>query len=238
MTPQLRKYQYLLRSEAHDIDRFNKLIMDVEVPRLLAAEPGGLKLSLTTEPPPRATILPLRPNPLALISLWSLSDPTPADWASGHTPDGLSVSGYRIEESVPRRYHRDWADGETSPGVVVLTLLKQNPKISYSDFLQEWHGRHTPKALRIHPLWNYIRNVINEPVIENSAPFEGIVEEHFRTRPDALNPVRFFGGPLKFLPNMLEVFLHVRHFMDLKQSENYFLRETWIKTPNVPDQVP
>ena len=228
----MNKYLYLLRDPAtRDFDAFRQRVVQNEVPMLEMANPAGLKISLTTESPPKLTVLPLRQGGAALISVWHERDPTPNAWLRGQTPSGMAVSGYRVEDSTPRGYERDWPDGDESPGVVVLTLLKRNAALDQETFLQEWHGRHTPKALRIHPLWNYIRNVTREPVIDGSPAFEGVVEEHFRSRADALNPVRFFGGPLKFLPNMLEIFLHVRHFMDLKVSENYFLREIWLRTP-------
>ena len=52
-------------------------------------------------------------------------------------------------------------------------------------------------ALEVHPLWNYVRNVVVAPVLSGSPPLCGIVEEQFRTRGELLDPVRFFGGWLQ-----------------------------------------
>ena len=222
----MAKFQYLIRKPgASDPAAFERQVMDAIIAPLREASPTALKLSITREPPPRVTFLPLKPGGFALVSVWTDADPTPADWQSGQAGDDLQLSGYRIDESVPVAYERDWPDGQPSPGVAMLTLLKRNPKLDYDAFMAEWHGRHTPKALRIHPLWNYIRNVVEQPVIAGSPAFEGLVEEHLRQRADLFNPVRFFGGPLKFLPHMVEVGLHAKHFLDLSVTENYLLTE-------------
>ncbi len=230
----MKKYQFLIRdAENRPAPAFRSYILDKWVPAVLALNPTGLKVSITDVPLPKLTVLPLRKDNLALISIWSNDRSLPDACAKTVSDAGLKVHGYRIEESIPVAYDRNWPDGEPSPGVVLLTLLKQNNKLSYTEFMHEWHGRHTPKAMRIHPFWNYIRNVIVEPLTPDSAAFQGIVEEHFRSREDCLNPVRMFGGAIRFIPNMLEVGLHARHFLDLKITENYLMSETCIRSPAV-----
>lgn len=227
----MNKYQFLLRANpVFPEESFRQTVFDRLTPALLKLDPAALKVSLTDPERPRLTVLPLRKDPLALISYWSAADTDVAAQIQPLLGPDMTLHGYRVEESVPVACEKTWADGGPSPGVVLLTLLRQNPKLSYEDFMHEWHGRHTPKALRIHPFWNYIRNVIKEPVVDNSPQFEGIVEEHFRTRADCVNPVRMFGGPLKFIPHMIEVGLHAKHFLDLKQTENYLLKETWVRS--------
>ena len=111
-----------------------------------------------------------------------------------------------------------------------MTLMKKNAELSYEQFMKEWFGHHTPMAIRIHPLWNYIRNVVESPISDDSPPFDGIVEEHFRSLRDITNPVRFFGGVVKMLPNMLKVGLHSNKFLDLSATENYLLTEFHIRS--------
>lgn len=224
----MQKYQLLLRPRAGQaLENFKSEVNEQIVPALLQQEPQGLKLCITDTPPPRLTILPLRNEGLALISFWSDKAPV---LSLASTEDPLPLTGYQVDESVPRAYDRNWPDGQATPGVCLLTILRRHPQRSYDEFLQEWHGRHTPKALRIHPLWNYIRNVVKAPLTDDAPAADGLVEEHFRERADALNPVRMFGGPLKFLPHMLEVFRHVSYFLDLKNCENYWLTEYHIRS--------
>jgi hypothetical protein len=66
--------------------------------------------------------------------------------------------------------------------------------------------------------------------VEGSQPLDGIVEEHFLKRSDVTNPVRYFGGPLMMIPNMIKVGLHANKFLELSAVENYLLTEYYIRS--------
>jgi hypothetical protein len=218
----LPKHVFFAKS-AGDRAAFAQSVLRETLPELRRLAPGGLKIGLTDAPNPRLTVIPLRPANLLMVSVWG--DVDPGALVRALEAPGTEVFGYRVEESYPARSERTWPVGERSPGVVLLTLLARNPRLGEEEFMQEWHGVHTPKALRIHPLWGYVRNVVEARVPDEDAPaFDGIVEEHYRTRADVLNPVRMFGG-LRFVSNMLEVARHVGKFLDLRRTENYLLSE-------------
>jgi hypothetical protein len=204
-------------------DAFVRDVFTSLVPSLSRHVRGAWKLDLTEKPNPRVTILPLRRDNLVMVSTWG--DVVPGDVVGTLEQAYGSAFGYRVEASLPADYARDWADGGRSPGDVLLTLLSKNEKLTYDAFMAEWHGRHTPKAMRIHPMWRYARNVVAAKITPDAPTFEGVVEEHYRTLSDITNPVRMFGGPLRFLPNMVEVGLHANHFLDLSKTENYLLTE-------------
>ena len=111
----------------------------------------------------------------------------------------------------------------------MLTLLHRRAGLTDAEFLRRWHDGHSPLALELHPLWNYVRNVVVAPVLPGSPPLCGVVEEHCRTRDELLDPVRFFGGWLRMVPSMLRVFLDVRGFLDLAALENYLVTERWLR---------
>ncbi len=216
------KHIFFAKSEG-DRAAFARAVFDRTVPALRALAPGALKIGLTDAPNPRLTILPLRGQNLLMVSV--LGDVDTGAFVRALEGPGVEVFGYRVDASYPIRYERSWPDGERSPGIVLLTLLARNPKLGPDEFLREWHGVHTPKAMRIHPMWSYARNVVTARVPEASPPFEGIVEEHYRERADVLNPVRMFGGARRFVPNVREIARHVGHFLDLRRTENYLLSE-------------
>ncbi|MBC7172526.1 MAG: EthD domain-containing protein [Polyangiaceae bacterium] len=216
------KYLFFARSGG-DREAFVRTVFEETVPVLRAIAPGALKIALTDAPNPRLTYLPLRTENLLMVSVWG--EIGRGEFVQALESPGVEVFGYRVEESYPLRYERAWPDGERSPGVVLLTLLAQNPKLGREEFLSEWHGVHTPKALRIHPMWSYGRNVVSMRVPPSSPAFDGVVEEHYRDRADVLNPIRMFGGARRFLPQMLEVARHVGHFLDLGRTENYLMSE-------------
>jgi hypothetical protein len=198
--------------------------------RLLVGDPARLKLTVTAEEPPRLSVMPFRRDRLALVSLWDGAPPgaAVARWNALLQGEG-ATAGYRVDESLPRAYARDWPDGRDTPGGTMLTLLHRRPGLSDAEFLRRWHEGHSPLALRIHPLWHYVRNVVVAPILPGSPSLCGIVEEHVRTRGELLDPARFFGGWVRMLPNMLRVYADVRGFLDLAALENYLVTERWLR---------
>ncbi len=226
----MEKRIFLLKTPATwNAVAFKEKVFDEVVPAILALDPVKLKVGITEEAPPKLSLLPLRSGGLAMISLWGEFAEPPKILRE----IDAGAAGFLVEEAVPVAYEKTWRDGEVSPGATLLTLMKMNPAISFDDFMHEWHDRHTPLAMRIHPLWNYTRNVVLSSVIPGSPDFQGIVEEHFRSKRDALNPIRMFGGFPNFLPNMIKIARHVNSFLNIPECENYLLNEYHIRSSSV-----
>jgi hypothetical protein len=225
------KLQYLLRAPATEpVEDFRARALAAGA-RLLEQGPARLKLTLTTEAAPRLGVVPYRRDRLALVSVWDEADAAAAAarWNGPLAALG-AAAGYRVAESVPRAYRRDWPDGADTPGVGMLTLLHRRRGLADVEFLRRWHDGHSPLALEVHPLWAYVRNVVEGAVLAGSPPLCGVVEEHFRTRRELLDPVRLFGGWLRVAPNMARVLVDVRGFLDLGALENYLVTERWLRS--------
>ena len=138
--------------------------------------------------------------------------------------DGYT-GGYLVTEAVPVAYDKTWDDGVPTPGVCLLTLFHKKPGLDRDLFMSRWHDGHTPLSLRLHPLWNYSRNVVEEVITEGSHRYDGIVEEQFRKVSDLLNPFRFFGPPFRVPGHMIEVYRDTRSFIDMKRIETYLATE-------------
>jgi hypothetical protein len=228
----LTKLVYALRRPRDlPLVEFDAKILGDLAPRLLDAGPAGLKVSLTEPGVPRPFHMPSRSGGLALISIWSSDSETPTSLTPLVAASGLPFGGYRVTESTPRAYDRDWPDGAPSPGATMLTLFRQRSGLTREQFLRRWHEDHSPMALRIHPLWNYVRNVVEERLTPTTPPFDGIVEEQYRDDRDLTDMRRFYGGTLRLLPNLLHVVLQTNTFLQLLTLENHFLRERWLRTP-------
>ena len=171
---------------------------------MLAKElnPEALKFTITEMAPPRISIIPFRRSKIAAISIYK-SNPDPVEKL--RKAEGF-YGAYRVTEALPVAYQKSWKDGEPTPGACLLTLFSKKKSIDYKTFIHRWHNGHTPLSLRIHPLWNYVRNVVNEGIFEDSAWFDGIVEEQVQKATDLLNPFRFFGNPLIIIPRMIMVY--------------------------------
>jgi hypothetical protein len=188
--------------------------------------PEKLKICLTLVKPPRISIIPFKRNKVAAISVHR---------ERGSLPDCLVnaagyTGAYAVEEAIPVSYSRNWKDGETTPGACLLTLFHRKPGLDEPAFIRRWHEGHTSLSLRLHPLWNYNRNVVLETLSENSPWYDGIVDEQVRNTSDLLNPLRFFGPPLKVPLHMLQVYLDTRSFIDMKRIETYLAAEIHLKS--------
>lgn len=220
----MAKLQYLIRPASKpSLSLFRERVLEQLVPEVLALGPGRLAVHVTVDDPPRLAVIPFKRRPLALVSIWH-DAPDSRDWYLPLSRFGR-VSGYRVEESLPLDYQRDWPDGTPTPGVGLLTLFSRRRGLDQQAFIRAWHGSHTPLSLEIHPMWRYERNVVQGVALEGSPPIDAIVAEHFRRRSDLLDPVRFFGGARRMVPNMARVALDIRRFIHLPGMENYLVSE-------------
>ena len=209
-------------------DSFSRNILELGRQVLSETSPLSLKVTLTTRRPPALSVIPFRREKAAVFSMSGRSKPFPA------TPGGLVLTGsYAVEEAIPVAYEKTWNDGEPTPGICLLTLFHQKPGIDRDTFMQRWFKGHTPLSLRLHPLWNYNRNVVLETLTDGSQWYDGIVEEQFRTRKELLDPFRFFGPPLKVPRHMMEVWKDTRSFIDMKRIETYLATENILKSPQL-----
>ena len=192
----------------------------------ISKENNRVKITFTENAPPKLSIIPFKKDKIAAISVFS-ENMKNRDLLTNER--GFS-GGYEVDEAIPVAYEKDWADMQKTPGVCLLTLFQKKASIDYDTFLNRWHNGHTPLSLKIHPLWNYNRNVVKENRIESSFNWDGIVEEHFRTDSDLLNPLKFFGNPFIMIYNMLRVYFDTNSFLDYKTIEPYFTTEIHLKS--------
>jgi uncharacterized protein (TIGR02118 family) len=131
-------------------------------------------------------------------------------------PGGRWSAAYAVDEAVPLDYERDWPLGEVSPGAKQVTFLQRKPGLDDDAFLGHWFGTHTPLALRIHPLWRYVRGRVLSSIDAGAPdapapPLDGIVELHFRSLEDITDPVRLFGS----MKNIRVIQEDVAQFIDM-----------------------
>lgn len=222
----MNKEIYLVRgTEQESYREFHDRIFSLTSSLTKRINPEALKFTLTASAPPRITIIPFSRKKIAAISVYK-SSPGPVEEL--RMAKGFS-GAYRVTEALPVAYRKNWKDGEITPGACLLTLFSKKKGIDYKTFIHRWHNGHTPLSLRIHPLWNYVRNVVNERIFEDTAWFDGIVEEQVRESRDLLNPFRFFGNPLIIVPRMLKVYSDTKSFIDYAGMETYLAAEYHVK---------
>jgi hypothetical protein len=223
----MNKEIYLIRgTDQESYPDFNRRIANLASGLVKDVHPEALRYTLTATAPPRISIIPFRKSKIAALSIYK-SNPEPVEEL--RKTSGF-YGAYRVTEALPVAYQKNWKDGEPTPGACLLTLFSKKKSIDYETFINRWHNGHTPLSLRIHPLWNYVRNVVNETAFEESAWFDGIVEEQVKDARDLLNPFRFFGNPWIIIPRMLKVYADTKSFIDYPGMETYLAAEYHIKT--------
>jgi len=215
---------------SEDYRDFQNRISDLSNAVLEQFKPTSLKACLTIRRPPPLSIIPFKKQKIAVLSLTrdENSDIDPVTQSEGFK------GGYVVEEAIPVAYKKDWEDGSPTPGECLLTLFHKKPGLDRPTFIRRWHQGHTPLSLRLHPLWNYMRNVVNETINEEAEWYDGIVEEQFRKGSDLLNPFVFFGPPLKVPIHMYQVWQDTRSFIDMRKIETYLCTEIHFLSPNDP----
>jgi hypothetical protein len=218
---------YLVKGEESETFRnFKKRITDCTQNIIRERQPITLKFTITDRRSPRFSVIPFRRSKIAAISIVKNDE--------GGINTLLRETGfygaYRVTEALPVAYTKTWADKMPTPGLCLLTLFRRKKGIDHGTFISRWHNSHTPLSLCIHPLWNYVRNVVDESLTKGSAPFERIVEENFKSDADLLNPFRFFGNPLIILHRMLQVYTDTKAFIDYPSMETYLTTEYHMKS--------
>jgi hypothetical protein len=218
----MRKEMYLIRGiEKEDYLQFTARILKTAKTTARLIKPDGLKVTLTQQPPPKISIIPFKKSKLAVFSVYREGN---APIAMLHGLEGFS-GAFKVDEALPVSYDKTWADGEPTPGACLLTLFHRKPGIDYDQFIHRWHNGHTPLSLKLHPLWNYNRNVVLQKLCDRPYWYDGIVEEQTRTRRELLNPFKFFGNGFEIIGHMISVYTDTRSFLDYKRIETYLATE-------------
>jgi len=213
-----------LPSEEYNSFRDRILSLSESVLNQIGAE--SLKVCLTLKPPPRVSVIPFKRKKVAVLSFTGKASSPVTRMSDSEGYKG----GYLVEEAVPVSYSKTWKDGAATPGECLLTLFHSRPGIDRETFIRRWHDGHTPLSLKLHPLWNYNRNVVKSVLTKDSLWYDGIVEEQFQKSSDLLNPFVFFGPPHKVPIHMYQVWIDTKSFIDMSRIETYLATEIILKS--------
>lgn len=235
----MEKLQYLCwpRGEFTPVER-GHLAREVIAPALLALDPRGLSIQVDDEdaqvpvpmPPPEGEA-----QPFLLVSIWldRYDDRAPFETILREHCD--HIAGYLVTESMYTEYggnphgrRRDWPDGERSPGVVMVTLLRRPTTISEEDWITHWHTVQSPVSEAMQPRMRYVRNAVARVITPDAPPIEGIVEEAWPTPEHMTDPQLFYGAgddPDLMVRNLTEMLESVTAFLDLNELRSFTTSE-------------
>ena len=223
----MRKEIYLITGlEGERYEQFSNRILAVAKDLSTREDLKQVKVTYTKMSPPKISVIPFKKKKIAAFSVFKEHE----DLISPLIRQSGFSGAYLAEEAVPVGYEKTWKDLEFTPGICLFTLFKQKAGISHEQFIDTWHNSHTPLSLKIHPLWNYNRNVVIQNLSQSSFSWDGIVEEQFRKEADLLNPIKFFGNPLVMFYRMWQVYSDTKSFLDYDSIEPYYASELYTKS--------
>jgi hypothetical protein len=208
-------------------------------PRLLEA--GAVQLGLDVIDPgsemrsPTLT-LPWEPQLCGLVNAW-VEELAAHDRLAACLQGALvrwRVAGYRVEETVYTDYGdnrhaapRDWPDGQRSPGIIQVTLLRRPRRLPPEEWLRRWHGTMSPVSEAIQPRTRYVRNLVLEALTPGAQRCDGVVEEAWPSARHVSNPFLYFGADSawQLVVNLGRILRAVTSFLDLWQIRSAMMGE-------------
>jgi hypothetical protein len=240
----MEKLQYLCWPRAgRTPDDHGRAVCDELAPALLALGPRGLSVQVDDAdaqvpvpmPPPADEV-----QPFALVSVWldRYDDRAPYEALLREASD--RVAGYLVTESLYTDYGgnrfsgpRTWPDGERSPGIVMVTLLRRPARMSPQEWITHWHTVQSPVSEAMQPRMRYVRNAVARPVTTGAPPIEGIVEEAWPTAEHLTDPMLFYcadGDPERMQRHVGEMLESVTAFLDLADLRSFTTSEYLLRT--------
>jgi hypothetical protein len=216
---------------------------------LLALDPRGLTINVADATAAEANVpVPAPaddPSPVAEVSLWldNHDDRGPYQDVLEALLDatGDHLAGYLVTESLATDYGRnpwssprDWADGERSRGVLMLTLMPKPDRMDDEAWYTHWYGTQSPMSTAIQPRTRYVRNAVARPLTPGAPPYRGIVEEAWPSANHVNDPDLFYcaEGDADVLAANLQTMLDsVTAFLDLDQIRLAAMSEHLIRNP-------
>ncbi len=240
----MEKLQYLCwaRTGLDPSERGN-LVRDAIVPKLLALRPAGLSMQVDDAdaqvpvpmPPPDD-----EPQPFLLVSIWLDRYDDRAPFEAVLNESCAEIAGYLVTESMYTDYGgnrhaepRSWPDGERSPGVVMVTLLRRPATMTPEAWVAHWHGVQSPVSESMQPRMRYVRNAVARPITAGAPPIEGIVEEAWPSPEHLTDPMLFYcadGDTDLMRANLGAMLESVTGFLDLAELRSFTTSEYLLKT--------
>ena len=240
----MEKLQYLCWPHAGTTATEHARLVHEEIaPALLALSPRGLSLQVDDAdaqvpvpmPPPEGEI-----QPFALVSLWLDRYDDRGAFESVLRAASDRIAGYLVTESMYTEYGgnahgrpRDWPDGERSPGVVMVTLLRRPEAMDHAAWIHHWHEVQSPVSESMQPRMRYVRNTVARSITPDAPPIEGIVEEAWPSPQHMTDPMLFYCAgedPELMKANLSAMLDSVLGFLELEHLRSFTTSEYLLKT--------
>lgn len=177
---------------------------------------------------------------VAHVNLWLDDSQSRASCEAILREAGFEIAGYAVDEWLYTEYgenehaaQRDWPDGERSPGIVAITLLKRPKRIPRAKWMRRWFGAQSPMSEWMQPRTRYVRNVVESAVTPDAQDCDGVVEESWPSAEHVTNLYLFYGARnrLELVRNMGIMLKTVSSILNLWNITSVMTSEYFLKTP-------
>lgn len=221
-----------------------RILLQDCAPALLQLGLDGLQINVhdahvnTPSPAPK----PLFSTPfVAQVNVWSEQADVHAAACNILHQAGFELAAYRVDEWLYTDYgehpqagrKRDWPDGQRSPGVLAVTLLRRPKSIPRERWMQRWFGWQSPMSEWMQPRARYVRNVVVEALSPDAQWVDGIVEEDWPSSEHVTNARLFYGASSRWqlLCHMFIMLRSVTRMLRLWNITTVMMSEYFLKTP-------
>lgn len=152
-------------------------------PRLIDLGARRLRISVVDEDVAPAAPLRIectKPPLAGVISIWADTSVRRLPLQDAIQASVARMAGYLVTESEPIVNAKHLvADGQRTPGMCQVVLLRKPPRLNYEHWLEIWLGSHTQVAIDTQSTFGYRQNVIVRPLTYAAPPYDAIIEELF-----------------------------------------------------------
>lgn len=180
----MEKMLYLVwKHEGEPEAGFRQGLLGPLASRIMDAGARRLRIAVADEgvaPAARLRLEATRPAATGLISIWADTAVRRRPFEEAIGSAVARMAGYLVTESEPIvNTEHAVADGQRTPGMCQVAILRKPPRLRYEHWLEIWLGSHTQIAIETQSTFGYRQNVIVRPLTYAAPAYDAIVEEHF-----------------------------------------------------------
>jgi hypothetical protein len=180
----MEKMIYVVWKHEGDSEKdFRRKLVETVSPQLIKLGARHLRIGVVDEdvaPAASLRIEATKPPVSGLISIWADTSVRRRPFENAIQASVSRMSGYLVTESEPIVNTKHVAaDGQRTPGMYQVVLLRRPPRLSHEQWLEVWLGSHTQVAIDTQSTFGYRQNVVVRPLTYAAPPYDAIIEELF-----------------------------------------------------------
>jgi hypothetical protein len=180
----MEKMVYIVWKRESDSDGgFRQTLLEKVSRQILNAGARNLRIGVVDDdvaPAASLRIEATKPPISGMISIWADTSVRRRPFEEAIQASVARMVGYLVTESEPIVNTRHVVpDGQRTPGMYQVVLLRRPPRLSYEQWLDIWLGSHTQVAIDTQSTFGYRQNVIARPLTYAAPPYDAIIEELF-----------------------------------------------------------